>query len=197
VELLKIEFLPSTLANLLSAWYYRLNNLLPLRKKPVKIRLKKPVAIAASVFGMSAGLIFGLSPINYALAQQADRFSCEDIQGMPTTVFKTAYGEKQIIVWDSEYFTKKGYSPKVRCLQVTSRLNRFFNIRSENSLTSGTITVRAKNGTLKIPAIVVVDDNTGQKNLLYMLKPGQNGDRTIDLLIQTLNSVKMTQPLRE
>ena len=164
----------------------------------MKIRLKNPVAIAASVFGMSAGLLFGLTPINYARAQQADRFSCEDVQGIPTTVFKTVDGEKQLIAWDSEYFSKVGYTPKIRCVQVTSRLNRFFNIRSENSLASGNVTVITKNGTLKIPVLFVVDDNTKQQSLLYTLKPGQDGEKAIDLLITQLNEVKTnTPPLRE
>jgi hypothetical protein len=77
-------------------------------------------------------------------------------------------------------------------------LNRFFNIRSENSLDSGSITVITKNGTLKIPVLFVVDENTKQKSLLYTLKPGHDGDRAINLLIRQLNEVKTnTPPLRE
>ena len=189
---------PLPIDNLLSGCYNELNNLLPLRKIPVKIRLKNSVAIAASAFGISAALLFGLSPINYARAQQADRFSCEDIQGVPTTVFQTPDGEKQLIVWDSEYFAKVGYTPKIRCVQVTIRLNRFFNILSENSLDSGTVTAITKNGTLRIPVIFVVDENTKQKSLLYTLKPGQDGEKAIDLLIGQLNIVKSnTPPVRE
>ena len=160
------------------------------------MRLKNTVAITP-VFGMSAWLLFGLIPINYAHAQQAERFFCQDVQGIPTTLFKTDDGEKQLIVWDSEYFSKAGYTQKIRCVQVTSRLNRFFNLRSENSLASGTVSVNTKNGTLKIPAIFVVNENTGRKRLLYLLKPDQGADKAIELLILQLNTGKYGPPLRE
>ncbi|MEH2116422.1 COP23 domain-containing protein [Nostoc sp.] len=156
----------------------------------MKIKSKQLVTLTASVVSMTTGFALGLSPINYAKAQQAaNYFSCETIQGIPTTVVKTPNGEKQLISWDSTYFEKAGYPPQVRCLQVTSRLNLFFNAKTENSLDTGTMNSH--------PVILIVDENTGEKSLLYTLKPGQDGEKTIELLMRQVNSFTNEPPLRE
>ncbi|MBW4676984.1 MAG: COP23 domain-containing protein [Desmonostoc geniculatum HA4340-LM1] len=155
----------------------------------MKIKPKKLVALASSVVGITTGFSFGLSPINDAKAQEIKYFSCETIKGIYTTVVKTANGEKRLIYWQHPYFEKAGYPPQVRCHQVTNRLNRFFNAESENALVTGKM-----NGQ---PVIFIVDENTGKKSLLYTLKPGQDGEEAIELLIRHVNSFTNEPPLVE
>ena len=81
--------------------------------------------------------------------------------------------------------------------QIRFNRAKVFKITSENFLASETVTVITKNGTLKIPAIFVVDENTKQKRLLYTLKPGQDADKAIELLILQFNSYNSGPRLRE
>lgn len=55
---------------------------------------------------------------------QRNTFSCERIQGTPTTVVKTVHGRIPMIRW-SKSFTGRYKNLKLRCSEVSARLERF------------------------------------------------------------------------
>jgi Circadian oscillating protein COP23 len=157
----------------------------------------KPVSQGASlaIFSFFSvftwGLVLPSIRNNSAQAQQADPlFSCKTVYNIPTTVYPTPHGEKEFISWDSNYFVPSGYTPEVRCQQVTGRLNRLFQSSSEQYITDGII-----NGQ---PVICLTDSEGGAcKSLLYTLKKGQSGEKAIQLLIEQTESNFNKPPLRE
>ncbi len=141
---------------------------------------------------VSTNLVVGLTPFNntYVKAEAGQRFSCENIQGIPTTLVNTVQGHKKFINWDSTYFVPSGYTPEKRCLQVTNRLNIFFNQMSDQYIATGTIN--------KLP-VVCITQGSGKpcESLLYTLKPGQDGEAAVNLLISQTKSNFNEPPLRE
>ncbi|NJO62213.1 MAG: hypothetical protein HC836_29500 [Richelia sp. RM2_1_2] len=70
-------------------------------------------------------------------AQQKPIFSCINKRGIWTTVVGTKQGEKNFISWDSTYFITSGYTPKIRCNQVTGRLNLFLKTHPNSTYLMG------------------------------------------------------------
>ncbi|GJD22594.1 hypothetical protein RIVM261_075500 [Rivularia sp. IAM M-261] len=152
--------------------------------------------IASSGYAYFLAMLVTLLALNFfstgglTNAQQTQYFSCKNKQGIWTTVMATKQGERNLIHWDSEYFKKSGYTPKTRCNQVTGRLNNYFDDTSEQSISSG----RMNN----LPVICITSSNGGScQKLLYTLKPDQDGERAIDLLIQHTSSDYNPPTLRE
>lgn len=107
----------------------------------------------------------GISKVN---AQESNKFSCRKVNTAWTTVVN---GKYEFIIWDS-YFSKSGYTPEVRCKQVTSRLNSYFNEMDKMYLTHGKM-----NG---LPVICMTRyQGSPCKKLVYTLKPNQDGELTM------------------
>ena len=116
-----------------------------------------------------------------ANAQQTSYFICKNKQGIWTTVVNTKQGEKNFILWDSTYFVPSGYTPEVRCNQVTGRLNSFFDGTSEQYIGTGKMNNQ--------PIICITNnDHVSCKKLLYTLKPDQDGEKAVTLLIEETES---------
>lgn len=158
------------------------------------MKLKRKVSVfAVSSLLASATLVVSVVTSmgnGSAKAQQTTRFSCENIQGIPTTVVKTTGGEKKFISWDSTYFVPSGYTPYIRCKQVTARLNNYFIEESQQHIATDQINSQP---------VICITFGLGKpcKSLLYTLKPGQNGEAAIDLLIRQTQSNFNEPPLRE
>jgi len=146
---------------------------------------------ASLVSAVALGSTLTLSSNNSVQAQQTDApFSCQERQGIPTTIVRTKQGAKEFIQWDSLYFKPSGYPPQVRCNHVTARLNQFSQVKSEQFITDGMM-----NGQ---PVICLTDSEGGPcQGLLYTLKPGQSGETALTLLIRQTESNFNQPPLRE
>jgi len=97
-------------------------------------------------------------------AKASTQFVCEN-NSVPTTIAQTPTGDIPIIRWTSNYFSKDGWTPQVRCQEVSARFQRYYNSGSLKYLTTGLIN--------KQPVICTADDLNGEcKNLLFTLKLG-------------------------
>ena len=153
----------------------------------IKILTVSSLALVALVVGLIPK--FGNS--SPALAQNStDRFYFDTVKGIPTTFLKTANKESEFINWDSNYFVPSGYSPEKRGLEVTARLNRYFANNNEVYITHGKMN--------NLPVVCVAEKEGGScTGLLYTLKPNQDGERAVDLLIRQLDRPNAASALRE
>jgi hypothetical protein len=105
-----------------------------------------------------------------------DYFFCgTSPNGIPTTYVNTPGGNLPLIRWVSHYFLPSGYTPEVRCQEVSQRFNRYYNQGVLNYVTTGYI-----NGE---PTVCVASKIGGPcTGLLFTLKPNQNATRAIQQL---------------
>jgi hypothetical protein len=75
------------------------------------------------------------SPIALAVANQT--FVCNQDPSAPATLANTANGSRTMIRWASQYFTSSGYDPKLRCQQVSARMEKLRQERKLQFITSG------------------------------------------------------------
>lgn len=96
--------------------------------------------------------------------------------GTPVTLASTRRGTVEVIRWVSEHFSGSGYTPQVRCEEVSGRFESYKNRGMLNFITAGYL-----NGQ---PAICVGDGSSpcSSDRLLFTLKPGQNAAREIQQL---------------
>jgi hypothetical protein len=134
------------------------------------------------------GVIASFSQPSYA---QSTTFFCgASSDGTPTTFANTPRGAVSVVKWTSDYFTGAGYSPEVRCQEVSSRFQRLYSSGQLNFITAGYL-----NGQ---PAICAGNSNppcTSEK-LLFTLKPGSNAAARIQNLFN-LRSGASSTPLYE
>jgi len=107
----------------------------------------------------------------------AKRFYCGNASNAPATLATTTSGKTvPVIRWTSTTFNSAGWSQQKRC-QVVSE--RFENYRKQGSLIY--LTTGSMNG---MPVICTAKkDGGGCDGLLYTLKPGQNPNESLALLI--------------
>jgi hypothetical protein len=116
-------------------------------------------------------------------------FTCETVSGVPTTVAKTAQGDRPLIRWGSDAFSQAGYTPQTRCQQVTERMNIYFE-QGRQYIT---------HGEMNHQKVICITDRMGEEctGLLYILKPDQDARVTLEDMLQ-LNSTNVASvPLRE
>ncbi len=93
------------------------------------------------------------------------RFSCQELEGVPTTIADTSRGPIPIVYWRSQYFEADGFSPEVRCQTVSQKFQSHFQNGQLNYLTVG----RIENTSV----ICVADQRGGScRDVLFTLKPG-------------------------
>ncbi len=93
------------------------------------------------------------------------KFVCEEDIKPPTTFIVTPKIKRTFIQWQSTFFEE--YPPKIRCLEVTNRMNKYLSAGSPRYVTHGTI-----NGE---PVICVTDKKGSDcKELIYTLKRETN-----------------------
>ncbi len=105
-----------------------------------------------------------------------DYFFCgRSSHGTPTTYVNTPTGNIPLIRWVSHYFEHSGYTPEVRCRDVSQRFNRFYNQGILNYVTTGFVNNQ--------PVVCVATDRGGPcTGVLFTLKSGQSASRTIQQL---------------
>ena len=105
-------------------------------------------------------------------ARASTKFVCEDINNVPTTVAHTPNGKIPVIGWSSNYFAEDGYTPEVRCKQVSARFQLYYKDGSLKYLTTGLIN--------KQPVICTAEHINGEcKNLLFTLKLGTDPSKAL------------------
>jgi Circadian oscillating protein COP23 len=112
----------------------------------------------------------------------ATSFVCGKSNGIPTTVARTKKGDVPIVVWSSEGFSKSGFTPQVRCQQVSARFQSLYRSGQLKYITAGTLN--------KVPVICATREQTGtctQQNLLYTLKAGADPQLVIKKLMDVRN----------
>jgi len=146
-----------------------------------------------SIFRLAtAGLlsVAGVSLFNTAptMAQSAGSFECKQ-DGYYVTVAVKNNGaiSDPLIVWKTEEFSDAGYTPEVRCEEVTSRLNSAVE-RNGGSLNGLYLTAGRVNG---LPVLCTVNDAKGgcnNNNLLFTLKRGNDPNAVLQRLFAATGS---------
>lgn len=105
-----------------------------------------------------------------------DYFFCgKDPHGRPTTYVNTPSGNLPLVRWVSHYFEPSGYTPDVRCRDVSQRFNQFYRQGILNFITTGFINNQ--------PVVCVASRMGGPCTAtLFTLKSGQSATRTIQQL---------------
>jgi len=129
----------------------------------------------------------GPMPCEPPVAQ--DFFFCgQTPHGTPTTYVNTPGGNLPLIRWVSHHFNHSGYTPGVRCQEVSQRFNRFYTQGILNYVTTGYVN--------NLPVVCVASDIGGPcTGVLFTLKPGQDASSTIQQLFDVRAGA--TGPLRE
>jgi Circadian oscillating protein COP23 len=93
------------------------------------------------------------------------KFVCAFYNGEFTTIAKTKKGDIPIVIWNSEKFSAAGFTPQIRCKQVSARFETLYRSGQLKHITAGTLN--------KMPAICATKETSGKctpENLLYTLK---------------------------
>jgi len=107
---------------------------------------------------------------------RTNKFYCDqDKNGIPTTFVKTPQGTYPIIRWVSNYFLSTGYSPMIRCGQVSSKFQLFYDDGRLDYITTGIVNSQ--------PVVCVSGQRGGPcQGVLFTLKPYQNASKIIQKL---------------
>lgn len=104
-----------------------------------------------------------------------DSFFCQTGGEAPTTYVNTPSGNIPLIRWVSRYFKHSGYSPDVRCQEVSQRFNQYYNQGVLNYVTTGYMN--------DLPVICVASEIGGPcTGTLFTLKPGEDASRVVQQL---------------
>ena len=144
--------------------------------------------LVASFTAAISSVMLTSTPIH---AGSGYRFVCDaNDAGTPTTFAILPNGEKrEFINWRSDKFTLAGYTPQVRCEQVSSRMNLHYD-RGLKYVTHGTINAQ--------PVLCVTStEGGGCEGLLYTLKPDQRAQETLGDLIELNRRNFSGEPLIE
>lgn len=103
-------------------------------------------------------------------------FRCDTSGDVPTTMYQNRQGNREPwIKWVSDHFSDSGWSPAVRCEEVSSRLETYRRNKKLRYVTLGTVNNQS--------VICVASQDQGPcEGIIYTLKPGQDG-------IQALNNL--------
>ena len=106
------------------------------------------------------------------------KFVCDTYEGKPATVARTKKGNVPIVVWNSEDFSQSGFTPQVRCKQVSARFQSMYRNGQLKYITAGTL-----NNLPVICATKQVNSICSKQNLLYTLKPNADPQQVIQRLM--------------
>jgi hypothetical protein len=109
-------------------------------------------------------------------------FVCGKADGVPATIARTKKGDVPIVIWRSEDLSEAGFTPQVRCRQVSARFQSMYRSGQLKYITAGVL-----NNMPVICATTKVNSNCSSQNLLYTLKPNSNPQQVIQRLISLRN----------
>jgi hypothetical protein len=131
--------------------------------------------------------LIGVSIPTPSRAQQIT-FFCGSSQGFPATMAKTSQGNVPIVRWISGHFTKSGWTPQKRCLEVSDRFQYYHDTNALAFITTGTMN--------RQPVICTAKAKGSSCNgLLFTLKPGTDPALTLQRLmnVRSLGSAPLNE----
>lgn len=153
---------------------------------------RKSLLLAQVTVAIGLALSFGTG-ISQPSNAQSDNvtFYCGTSNGVPATIARTPRGDIPIIIWRSDYFSEAGFSPVVRCQQVSSRFQTYYNEGNLNYITIGRM-----NGFNVVCAARTL--NGLCSGLLFTLKPGSSPVRALQALgnVRNLNLGSLSESNR-
>ena len=123
-----------------------------------------------------------LMPSSQAVKTATTNFICGKFEGKPATVARTKKGDIPIVIWSSEGFSGSGFTPQVRCQQVSVRFQLMYRSGQLKYITAGTV-----NNLPVICATKQISSSCNQQNLLYTLKPNSDPQQVIKRLTMIRN----------
>lgn len=127
------------------------------------------------------GSNLGLMPSSQAITATTS-FICGKSDGKPATVARTRKGDVPIVIWSSEGFSEAGFTPQVRCQQVSARFQSLYRSGQLKYITAGTL-----NQQPVVCATKKVNSSCSSQNLLYTLKPNADPQQVIRKLTAIRN----------
>lgn len=139
----------------------------------MKLNLLATVATVGTTMVISS---FGLTSSMQA-KNMGTNFLCQNWQGVPTTLAKTADQESvPVLIWQSNYFSNSGYDASTRCQLVSGRFQYFYNNGQLQYLTTGRMN--------RMPVVCVTRQQGGRcEGLLFTLKPGTDPTQALQELM--------------
>ncbi len=134
-----------------------------------------------SLVTLSAVSISLFVPSSQALTATTN-FVCAKSDGKPATVAKTKKGDVTLLIWSSEGFSEAGFTPQVRCQQVSARFQSMYRSGQLKFIAAGTLN--------RLPVICATTQFNGtcnRQNLLYTLKPESDPQLVIKRLMAIRN----------
>jgi hypothetical protein len=122
-----------------------------------------------------------LMPSSQALTATTN-FACGKFDGKPATVARTKKGDVPIVIWSSEGFSEAGFTPQVRCQQVSARFQSMYRSGQLKYITAGIV-----NKQPVVCATKEVSSACTPQNLLYTLKPNSDPQQVIKRLMAIRN----------
>ncbi len=126
--------------------------------------------------GVSTLTLIGmmLSATSSQASTATTSFVCGKSEGKPATIARTKKGDFPIILWSSAAMSEAGFTPQVRCQQVSARFQSLYRSGKLKSLTTGTL-----NNQPVVCATNKVSTSCNAQNLLYTLKPNSDPQQVI------------------
>ncbi len=138
------------------------------------------------VIALASVTAIGSSIIIFAPSSQAmtatTKFVCGKADGKPATIAKTKKGDVTLLIWSSEGFSEAGFTPQVRCQQVSARFQTMYRSGQLKYITAGTL-----NNLPVVCATIQLSSTCTQQNLLYTLKPNSDPQQVIARLMAIRN----------
>lgn len=132
--------------------------------------MKKP--LVTLLLTLTSLALIEVSLEKSVIAEETIRFVCENHQGIPTTVAKTPTESIPIIRWVSDHFAGSGYTPEVRCTEVSRRFQSYYDSGMIKHLTTGRMNSQS--------IVCVTSQDQGPcQGLLFTLKPDSNPNQTL------------------
>ena len=130
----------------------------------------------ARVYKIVLLTVFTATTINQPSYANNIKFFCEQSKGIPTTFARREDGRKiPIIRWVSSY---SFLTPLQRCQEVSRRFQRSYDNGTLKTITTGMINEHSV-----ICAVVSTNDACTNPNVLFTLKPGDNGKVVLERLL--------------
>lgn len=136
----------------------------------------------------SLGFLFGATVLtglsaSFATPSHADlgtRFYCDNSGYVPVTVaesYDTGY-RTEVIRWTSNYFDYAGYSPEVRCGEVSARFQKAYDEGRLDYITAGRVNRQT------VVCATYAGGSCNRGNILFTLKPGQDAGRALQQIFE-------------
>jgi Circadian oscillating protein COP23 len=143
------------------------------------ISLRQILAMGVSTLAIISSNLLLSVPASQALTATTS-FVCGKSEGKPATIARTKRGDFPIIFWSSEAMSDAGFTPQVRCQQVSARFQSLYRSGRLKAVTTGKL-----NNQLVVCATNKASLCNAQ-NLLFTLKSNSDPQQ----VIKRLNAIR-------